>query len=41
MYRKSGKTDFFVEEEVKIAVNIALERFKLSEDLQGNQIAIK
>lgn len=30
-----GKNDFCVGEELKIAVNIALERFRLSEDQKG------
>lgn len=31
-----GKNDFCVGEELKIAVNIALERFRLSEDQKGD-----
>lgn len=38
MPKKSNKSDLCIGEEVKIAVNIALERFRLSEDLQGTFI---
>ena len=35
MPKKLNKTELCVEEEVKIAINIALERFRISEDLLG------